>query len=330
MGRSGSFFAALVVAVGAHARCRLATAAAGVALVFTAAPASGAVFHACYSTSTGALRRSSSGDCPHGTLPIQWRTVGVKGTRGPVGATGAEGMRGPAGVTGATGPTGPTGAIGPTGPRGPTGVTGATGLAGATGAKGATGATGAAGVTGATGPTGAAGATGATGASGSTGSGGTGPTGATGATGVGATGPTGPAGSSGAALASGQSETGLWSLATPAEGGSGRTAAAAISFSPLPLAAAPEHVHYVKEGESAPTGCSGTPEAPQAEAGNVCVFAVSEKLTSAAFTELENAEGKEAQGAPGDSARFGVIAIFTLTSSTANIDVRGTWAVKAP
>jgi len=285
-----------------------------------------AVIHACFGNRSGALHISSTGRCPKGQTAIEWSSQGV--AVGPAGVTGATGPEGPQGPMGVTGATGAVGATGPTGPTGPTGATGATGTAGAAGATGANGATG---MTGATGPTGAAGPTGATGANGSTGStgaGATGPTGPTGASGVGTTGATGPAGSSAAKLASEHSETGVWSIETPATPVKGRTAGAAISF-PLAVEPAPTHVYYIKAGGTIPPECPGTATAPAAEKGSLCVFATLETLQHATFKAIENPVGT----APASSS-FGALVIFEgeeeeASHPTANVEVLGTWAVTA-
>lgn len=57
--------------------------------------------HACYDTSTGALRVIDPPDrgrpCPPGQAPLVWNQTGPQGPAGPQGATGAPGQRGPAG-----------------------------------------------------------------------------------------------------------------------------------------------------------------------------------------------------------------------------------------
>jgi len=144
------------------------------------------------------------------------------------------------------GPKGPTGPAGPAGPAGKDGINGTNGTNGTDGKDGATGPTG---KTGATGPTGTAG---------------------TSVTGV--TGATGPTGNIGATLASGASETGMWTSGKP------QVEEAAlmdtISFN-IPLAATPT-VNVLKKDGTAKTGsaanCPGTADAPSANPGNLCLY----------------------------------------------------------
>ncbi len=152
------------------------------------------------------------------------------------------------------------------GPRGPKGATGPAGPAGAQGLAGPAGAKGDAGPAGAVGPTGPAGATGATGP--------VGPAGADGETGYTET------------LPPGKTETGVWSFG-PA--GEGIAQVADISF-PIPLAEAlgSGNVHLInkvgkevkklnlgtfqEEEEVVSTECLGSPAAPSAEPGNLCIY----------------------------------------------------------
>jgi hypothetical protein len=139
--------------------------------------------------------------------------------------------------------------------------------------KGKTGPNGAQGPAGASGPQGAVGATGATGLPGATGA--TGPAGAAGATG--ATGKEGPAGkegspwTAGGTLPSGESETGTW--AASASGTETRAQPIALASFTIRLTEVPEF-HLIVPGETDPAGCKGTAEAPEAEPGNLCIFAI--------------------------------------------------------
>ncbi len=221
-----------------------------------------------------------------------------KGPRGP---------KGPKGAKGDPGPAGPQGPVGPPGSQGPKGDPGA---AGADGVKGATGATGPAG-TGATGPAGPAGPTGLEGPTGPTGPAGVGaagPTGPEGPTGPaggppGPTGPTGPAGSGGGGCS--PICTGVWTVAGEE---SGIPRQVAISY-PVQIDPAPERVAVIEPGGTtgltvdpsngfitAPgslnnatdveavcgTSGAGAVANPQAEPGNLCVFA--ETLQAPYFT----------------------------------------------
>jgi hypothetical protein len=140
--------------------------------------------------------------------------------------------------------------------------------------KGANGAPGAPGTPGTPGTTGLAGKEGPTGKEGAVGKEGT-------AGKEGKEGPEGKEGSpwtAGGTLPKGKTETGLWTLGSSPAG----FARIAISF-PIPLTPSPNphepavsesHVHYIAKGAPAPFGCgSGTAGAPEAEPGNLCVYA---------------------------------------------------------
>lgn len=146
-------------------------------------------------------------------------------------------VRGPAGPKGATGPAGPAGAAGATGPPGPAGQQGPAGSPGETGKEGP------AGKNGTNGKNGVAGVAGTPGVI-----------------------------HPGEKLPTGASETGAWSTFYTATA-AGQPGSSPISFT-IPLAAEPEP-HYYKVGETpAPgSGCKGEAEKPEAEPGNLCVFA---------------------------------------------------------
>lgn len=139
------------------------------------------------------------------------------------------------------------------GPRGPAGPAGKNGTNGVNGAPGATGPAGAKGENGPVGAPGAEGKEGKAGINGTNGKNGT-----TGFT---------------KTLPSGETETGSWS-AHPAEGAE---AYVPISFNiPLGTEIDPAKVYIVsleeQKNKTAPTACSGTAEAPTAEAGGMCVY----------------------------------------------------------
>ncbi len=148
------------------------------------------------------------------------------------------------------------------------------------GAKGQNGAAGQAGPAGPQGPAGAKGETGPAGAKGEPGS-----AGAPGTNGKeGEKGAPGSPWTAGGTLPSGKSETGTWSILYEATA-AGQPGSSAISFT-IPLAAEPE-AHYIgtneelaeekNEAASIKEGkCKGTPEAPEAASGNLCVFAKAE------------------------------------------------------
>jgi hypothetical protein len=165
------------------------------------------------------------------------------------------------------GPTGPTGATGPTGPEGPQGKQGNQGFTGATGP---------------TGPTGEKGATGEKGERGATGPSGGPP---------GPTGPTGPAGTgdetcttvgispndvTNCYLKTKFAETGNWTaaIAVPA-GGPQEQANGVVSLNPkYPVEPSTLKLKYKNEPESQVPAlpCVGSPNEPQAERGNLCVY----------------------------------------------------------
>jgi hypothetical protein len=147
-------------------------------------------------------------------------------------------LRGKTGPAGAPGPAGASGLAGPAGPAGKDGAPGSAGKDGAPGVKGEAGPPGPKGEKGATGSPWPAGGT----------------------------------------LPKGSTETGAWFAAASSEKEMPTTEHAAISFS-IPLAAPINgaHVHYVTVIEQeakafAGPGCAGSAEAPEAEAGYLCVF----------------------------------------------------------
>jgi Collagen triple helix repeat (20 copies) len=170
---------------------------------------------------------------------------------------------------------------GPRGPAGPKGATGATGPAGPAGPAGATG------------PAGSQGPAGANGTNGSNGE-------------AGKEGKQGEAGNEGSpwtdngTLPAGSTETGTWMVSVsratkeeiegevPPDFGNEEVG---ISF-PIPLSAEPTP-HYIEtkevEEEKLPDGCKGTAIKPEAEPGNLCVFAT--LPVSATHLEPETLQG---------------------------------------
>jgi hypothetical protein len=190
------------------------------------------------------------------------RSKGPRGARGPAGPAGKEGKQGPAGQAGAQGSAGAQGAKAETGATGPEGPQGKEGTAG----KGVTSETLAPGQegceTGGSEFTSASGRT--TACNGKNGKGG-------GGTGGEKVFPT---------LPSGKTETGVWTVnMTPEEGVAHEKGElpggvhAAVSFS-LPLATplGAGHVIFNEGGQHNATDCPGTPEAPEAVEGYLCVY----------------------------------------------------------
>jgi hypothetical protein len=226
--------------------------------------------------------------------------------------------------------------VGPRGPAGAKGVTGATGPAGAAGAIGATGAAG---------PAGAKGETGAVGSDGSDGTDGVSPEGMafTGSKTVGSTtcteggieyrgasvslvcnGKKGANGTTGftKTLPSEQTEMGSWAVGlTPPN--DHEPVHASVSFS-IPLASAlqDDAVHYVKPGETPPVACTGgTPEAPVAEPGNLCIYAAQESYLT--FNTIKKAGSATAEGG---ASTAGALVVFNGEEEGS---ASGTFAVTA-
>jgi hypothetical protein len=271
---------------------------------------------------------------------------GPKGDKGDPGSPGAKGATGKQGIQGIQGPKGATGNQGIQGIQGPKGATGNQGIQGIQGPKGATGSGG---VTGVQGPTGAVGPTGAEGLTGPEGpTGAKGPTGgATGSTG--ATGATGPGGGGGGLT---YPLTGVWSADREEGAGDGDTPVLTeISYlqeiSPAPemlykppnssvlgpLIIDPETGTLLDEevlpAEFAARCGSGTVAAPDAEPGNLCVFAKTEEGILLNVDPLFNSE-PAAWMSP--AAKSGAILSFSLKSAAAEFEssagfASGSWAV---
>jgi len=197
-------------------------------------------------------------------------------------------------------------------------------LKGKSGKNGTAGATGPAGLAGPTGPTGATGPAGSMGSTGSTGS-------------SGATGSAGPEGSpwtAGGTLPSKATEKGTW-VALRTASAAKETLDSPISFTiPLAKGLSEAHVHYFLAGEKGVGGgCPTTSEAskPEAEAGNLCIFAATEEnsrppegLTQYAILDPENSEEPFNTG-----GRTGV-AVQSQSLAAGEVKAYGTWAVTAP
>ncbi|HEY2281944.1 MAG TPA: hypothetical protein VGH60_00150 [Solirubrobacteraceae bacterium] len=136
------------------------------------------------------------------------------------------------------------------GKPGPAGVKGANGALGVAGAQGAVGGQGPAGPGGPQGPAGPAGPAGKNGENGKNGT--------TGFT---------------KTLPKGATEKGSWTAQLD-EGVKGGVALASVSFViPLEGSLDHEHVFFVKPEEASTTQCPGSVEAPEAAAGDLCVYA---------------------------------------------------------
>lgn len=203
---------------------------------------------------------------------------------------------------------GPQGETGPEGPAGPRGATGPQGLLGPSGPQGATG------------PQGPAGQPGPSGASG-------------------ATGPQGPQGARGASafssIPSGTTIYGVIGLLARAEEGEAQWASSASMYGILPQALGNEQV-VVANTSAISTQCngstclhpdelpytdlcSGSPEAPTAPAGWLCIYPA----------YATNAKGILGSALPSGNGRYGFLLRWTSKDS-GSTSVRGTWAYTAP
>lgn len=215
------------------------------------------------------------------------------------------------------------------GPRGPAGPRGASGPAGATG------------------PAGAAGSAGAKGENGSPGTpGGPGEKGSQGEKGLqGEKGEQGPAGTIGKTLPSKATETGAWSL-TAKKQDEGTRVIVPLSF-PIPMESDESktetpmfdenHVHFFAEGEvaTAGNGCgAGSGAKPEAEPGNVCVYATNGGQNGVPITSSQ-VQFKDPSFSGGELGAGATGALLYIEVPTGFVGgtaegAAGTWAVSAP
>ncbi|MBV9417689.1 MAG: hypothetical protein JO363_22070 [Solirubrobacterales bacterium] len=83
--------------------------------------------------------------------------------------------------------------------------------------------------------------------------------------------------------------------------------------------------HFIKVGAPVPAGCSGTPQAPGANPGNLCVFEVENSNINDTVSEVwsppaDSANAAEAYGA----------AVYTRSTAAGGFEFGGSWAVTAP
>lgn len=131
----------------------------------------------------------------------------------------------------------------------------------------------------------------------------------------------------GETLPSGASETGVWAEPQGVEYPTHKIqfVFAEIGF-PIPLSGELEasKVHFIKPNETAPPGCNnGSVTKPEAESGNLCVYASTDEGVSAqSFVNPEQANG------PATAGKTGTLISFELTEIEETIaSARGTWAV---
>ena len=170
-----------------------------------------------------------------------------------------------------------------------------------------------------------AGKPGATGAAGANGTNGT--NGTPGAPGKeGAAGKEGSPWTAGGTLPSGQTETGAWSAGKYTS--ENIAAFVPISF-PIPLAKAlgETKVHYIKQEEVAPAGCTGGSfKHPIAEKENLCIYVTTESEAGEEFIEKEIRNPEIFAFTPGAGKTGAVI----YAEAKASGQAYGTWALTAP
>jgi Collagen triple helix repeat (20 copies) len=219
-------------------------------------------------------------------------------------------------LKGATGKNGAAGPSGPAGPAGPTGAQGGSGPQGAPGAPGAGGKEGAPGQS-VTSKEVKVGETACNKLGGSS------------FTVAGKTefACNGSPWTAGGTLPKGASETGVWAF-TQDKGS--QAAIVSMSF-PIKLASelSEEQVHYIKEGEAAPSGCTGSAENPGAEKGNLCVFTKSivELGTFEPVERVFTVRNPEL-GAPG-AGKSGAFMFAATAEAPEQIIGNGVWVVTA-
>ena len=216
------------------------------------------------------------------------------------------------GKAGPAGPQGPGGGVGPQGPAGPGGPAGPQGETGPSGAQGTNGVS-------VTSKEVAKGTSACSKEGGSEFTAGTTKTFA-------CNGKEGSPWTSGGTLPKGATETGAWvepqgiQYATKQE----KVMFVPISFT-IPLATELEasKVHFIEPQASPPAGCKGNAEKPEAESGNLCVFASAlEGVTSGGFFT------NPGNGNNGTAGRTGALMTFRLIEiEEAVAEARGTWAV---
>lgn len=150
----------------------------------------------------------------------------------------------------------------------------------------------------------------------------TGPAGRRGPAGArGRAGATGPAGPLLNTLPSGRTETGAF-MASAYTSTFPATTSTTISF-PIRLASAPAAT-YVKAGSPPTAACPGSPTAPAAAPGNLCIYESSAQTytTMGVFNTASDTVG---------ASRFGAGLLFRDdTAGGTSVGAMGTWAVTAP
>jgi hypothetical protein len=141
---------------------------------------------------------------------------------------------------------------------------------------------------------------------------------------TGAQGDPGPAGPFPSTLPPGKTITGTYALGG---GAMDNFAEAAISW-PYRLASPPA-VHVILAGQSAPAGCSGSPSAPGATSGNLCIFEVDNASAKGlGACDVESAHCTDTGGiGTNQSLELGVFIRAFELGTPGNFGDEGTWAV---
>lgn len=253
----------------------------------------------------------------------------------------AKAKKGPRGPKGPAGPAGPAGAQGSAGQNGKDGLNGLDGEDGEDGDDGSDGTNGEDGtsIANTTEPAGAnctAGGTKLVGTSTTYAC-----NGAKGADGEdGAAGPEGSPWTLGGVLPPEKSLTGAWSFGALPEGFKFTNPLAERVYSPIsfPIPLKDEialaNVHYIKQSETPPTGCTGgTPAQPKADPGHLCVYTQAQSGVETKYNTI--AILKASAGTGGASRSGAVLSVSPLPQTEPVVDMggafaRGTWAVTAP
>jgi hypothetical protein len=154
------------------------------------------------------------------------------------------------------------------------------------------------------------------------------PRGATGAQGP--KGDTGPGGPLLDTLPSGKTLYGAYAILGHATGTTNDRSSASVSFQ-FPLAAAPTKSVLVPSGAANPdpTNCPGSPTAPAATAGTLCVYEGVKVNTTGTKLCAAAVSGTCGAGAAGTSDRFGS-SVEAFAAADGVYLTSGTWAVTAP
>ena len=119
-----------------------------------------------------------------------------------------------------------------------------------------------------------------------------------------------------ATLPAGKTITGIYSMGSTAAAG-GELSRGDISFV-YPLASDPTG-HYINTGSPSPAGCPGTPTAPAADPGHLCIY--EQRATNVGARNLQSPPGSD-----GVTTVQGV-ALFATSAAAGTYVSAGRWAV---